>query len=219
MRSLSMGFSVLMSVYAKESPERLSLALESLKNQTLCADEVVLVEDGPITDELDRVIGQYRNALTIVSVRLTTNVGLAAALNAGLQVCRYPLVARMDTDDVAMPQRFEVQMGFWAKNKSVDVFGSWAVDVDTGHNALRVREVPLTHDEIVRLIWTCPFIHPTVMYRREAILELGGYSVDAHRSEDYELWIRAAKAGLRFANLAEALVHYSVRPMTSWGAS
>src|SRR5690606_40315887 len=94
-----------------ERPEFLRIALESLAGQTLKADEVVLVEDGPIPDTLLAVIESFRETLSIVSVKLPSNVGLAAALNAGLAHCSHELVARMDSDEISLPQRFEKQIG------------------------------------------------------------------------------------------------------------
>jgi glycosyltransferase involved in cell wall biosynthesis len=105
-----------MSIYFKEKPEYLEACLRSLDEQELKANEVVLVEDGPISFDLKVVIDRFRKSLNIVSVPLRENVGLASALNEGLKHCSYELVARMDTDDVSLPNRFRLQVNFMKLN-------------------------------------------------------------------------------------------------------
>lgn len=103
-----MPFSVILSIYYKESPLFLRESLDSLFSQTICPDEVILVKDGPIGDELDNVIDSYVTRYPYLKVlSLVTNRGLGKALNEGLKYCSHELVARMDTDDIAMPERFE----------------------------------------------------------------------------------------------------------------
>lgn len=213
------GFSVLMSIYAGERADRFALALQSLCNQTMEANEVVLVVDGKIGAALQSVIDYYKQIMPMKTVFLTANVGLPAALNEGLKVCSFPLVARMDTDDVSLPYRFEIQMDFMNKNKEVDIVGSWAIDVDELGEEKGIRRVPLTHDDIRKLIWTCPFIHPSVMYRREKVIDIGSYSLAAVRGEDYDLWFRAMKAGLVFSNISKPLIKYTVNKPRSWAFS
>ncbi len=211
-----MAFSVLLSVYAKERPGNLARCLQSLCDQSLPADEVVLVEDGRITDALRDTIESFRTRIPLKSVRLGSNVGLAAALNAGLDASSNELIARMDTDDEALPHRFEKQIDYLTQHRETSIVGSWAVDVDEEYQPLWERRVPIQHEDILRLIWTCPFIHPSVMYRRNRILQLGGYDRTLFRSEDYDLWLRAALAGLRFHNIPEPLIHYMYRAQRSW---
>ena len=120
-----MEFSVLMSVYYKENPEYLKRALDSILNQTITADEIVLIKDGPLTKELDDAIANYEEKyIAILRVlSLENNVGLGEALNYGVRHCKYDLIARMDTDDIALPTRFELQMKEFIENKELALCG------------------------------------------------------------------------------------------------
>src|SRR5690606_25263094 len=127
----------------------LSAALQSLVSQTLPADEIVLVQDGPITPQLASVIEAYARLLTLRIVALPENCGLARALNEGLRQCAYDWVARMDSDDIALPERFEKQMGYIRKYPDVDVLGALVEERDEAMSSiLSMRRVPLTHQEI-----------------------------------------------------------------------
>lgn len=202
-----MGVAVLMATYGRDDPVFLAEALESLLRQTHLPEEVVLVEDGPLPLSLREVIETYRRQLPLCSVALVRNSGLAAALNAGLARCTQAWVARFDSDDVAEPQRIELQLAA-ARQGLADVFGGYALEIGADGMPGEVRRMPLDHGAIMASLWACPFIHPTVMYRREAIVALGGYRSDLRRSEDYDLWFRCARAGLRFANLPEVLIRH-----------
>lgn len=115
-------YSVLMSLYKKEHPEYLRLALDSMINQTVKPDEIVLVEDGPLTDELYQVVEEYKHYLKLVINE--KNLGLGLALNEGLKECRNELVARMDTDDISKPNRCEKQLKRFEENPSLAIVGS-----------------------------------------------------------------------------------------------
>ena len=203
-----MKLSVLLSVYSKENPEYLTLSLHSLVSQTRKAEEVVLVEDGPLTPDLQDIIGRFRTCLNIRSVKLQHNRGLAVALNEGLRQCSHPLVARMDTDDICLPQRFERQIAQFDNFNDLDVLGCFATEIDADGNHGILRSMPITHESITQNLWTSPFIHPTVMFRRDKILAIGGYDQSLRRRQDYELWFRCAKAGFKFANLPDPLILY-----------
>lgn len=203
-----MSFSVLMSVYAKETPEYLTECLQSLVLQTLHANEVVLVEDGPISPELTSVIDLFREELNIVSVRILENVGLAGALNVGLKNCTHELVARMDTDDIALPERFEKQIAQFKVNPKIDVLGTYAQEFDDMDGLASVRIMPITHQAIFDNLFSCPFIHPSVMYKKDLISSVGGYDESLRRRQDYDLWFRCAMHNMNFANIPEALLKY-----------
>lgn len=196
-----MGLSVLMSVYAKERPEYLAEALRSLALQTRKADEVILVEDGPISPELESVIEASRTELPIVSLKLPKNVGLARALNEGLNACANELVARMDTDDVSLPERFARQVQFMNENPHIAVCSSHIEERNESMSkTLGVRLLPEHHDDIVRFAKNRnPISHPAVIYRREAIVSVGGYP-DIY-PEDYPMWCLMMVKGYRFANI------------------
>jgi glycosyltransferase involved in cell wall biosynthesis len=197
-----------MSVYTKEKPQNLNECLESLSTQTLLADELILVEDGPIYNELESVIEKYRTKLNIFSVCLDVNVGLAIALNEGLKHCKCELVARMDSDDVARPKRFEKQVSEFLKDKSLDILGGFAQEFSSLGVTGNTRVMPSTHEAIYTNLFSCPLIHPTVMYRKKSIIDVGAYNSDLKRRQDYELWFRCAQAGYKFKNLSEILISY-----------
>lgn len=205
-----MEFSVLSSVYFKENPEYLRLSLDSIFNQSFNPNEVVLIKDGSLTSELDLIIDEYQNKYQSLKViLLKENKGLAVALNEGLKYCSYELVARMDTDDIAHPNRFERQSNFMNENKHIDVVGSFATKIDEYGIEKEIMKVPVTHEEILKYIWTCPFIHPSVMFRKNKIQNIGSYNPNVGpRQDDYELWFRCAINGLKFANIPEPLLYY-----------
>jgi hypothetical protein len=114
----------------------------------------------------------------------------------------------MDSDDISLPRRFEKQIHYLEHHPDVDILGSWAEDIDAMGRKFDLRKVPSAHDDIVKYIWTCPLIHPTVIFKREAIISVGSYSAHIKRRQDYELWFRCVKQGLEFANLQEPLLLY-----------
>lgn len=203
------SYSVLISVYNREKPMYLQTAIDSVFCQTLPPSEVVLVKDGPLTNELELIISSYKKTLLKI-VALPKNEGLSNALNVGLKYCSNELVARMDTDDICLPERFEKQVRFLQSHPEIDIVGSYAMKIDEcGNNLNELLKVPIKHEDILRLMWTCPMNHPTVMFRKDKILSAGGYNPDAGpRQDDYELWFRCAEKGLHFANLPEPLLHY-----------
>lgn len=203
-----MKLSVLMSVYEKESPPHLRRCLESLAAQTAPADEIVLVEDGPLGAELAGVISGAQAALPVVTVRLATNAGLGRALREGLAVCRGELVARMDADDVCAPNRFVRQMDFLERNPDVDVAGSAIAEFDADHLAVKsIRRLPETGEELLRFArYRNPLNHVTAMFRRQSVLDAGSYQPCAG-FEDYHLWARMLRRGCRLHNLPDVLVY------------
>ncbi len=200
-----MPFSVLMSVYRAERPEHLRIALESLTAQTLQATEVVLVEDGPLPDDLHAVIETYRETLNIVSVRLPENVGLARALNAGLASCSHELVARMDSDDISLPDRFEKQLRFMEDHPDVAASSAALDEFDEEGRVFSSRVLPLTHEELVEFARRrSPLSHAVAIFRKSVVLSVGGYPL-FKRSQDVALWSLLIVKGHRLANLPDTL--------------
>jgi glycosyltransferase involved in cell wall biosynthesis len=197
---------VLMGVY--NGLPRLEHALRSVLNQTFDDFEFLIIDDGSTdgSGELLRQVASEDARVRLVS--LASNRGLGAVLNKGVAAARGALVARMDADDVSLPERLERQVAFFRDNPEVDVVGSFALDVDGDGRSIRERRVPIAHDRIVELVWSNPFIHTTVMFRRNAILRVGSYAAELQRRQDYDLWFRCVRGGLRFANIPESLVHY-----------
>ena len=201
-------FTVLMSLYYRENPEYLRLSLESVFNQTLPPHEVILVKDGPLTPELDEVVDEYSTRHSELKViPLAHNLGLGRALNIGLTHCSHELVIRMDTDDICLPSRFEIQTKFMEENPDIDISGTWLTEfIDNPQNTKGVKNTPLTHSQIVKSIRTrSPFNHPTVIFRKSKVMEAGNYQ-HFHLLEDWWLWGRMIKAGARTANIPESLL-------------
>lgn len=203
-----MKLSVLLSLYIKEKPAHLRQSLDSIFYQLTIPDEIVLVEDGPLTDELYLILNEYeskhKNFRRIV---LPKNVGLGNALNEGLKYCSYELVARMDTDDIAKPDRFKRQLEIFEKYPNVEVVSSWIDEfIDTPQNIVSTRKLPEFPFEIFKYGKSrCPINHPAVMFKKEAILFAGGYR-HFPLFEDYYLWVRLLLNGAKFYNVQESLL-------------
>lgn len=204
-------YSVLMSIYEKEKPEYLKAAFESIIHQTVKPDEIVLVKDGPLTEELDAVISEYvenhPNLFHVVASEV--NIGLGKALNAGLEKCRNELVARMDTDDIAKPDRCEKQLRAFEENKELALLGT-AVDefYDNPDEVVSRRVVPTKHEDIYEFAKRrSAFNHPTVMYKKSKVLALGGYG-DLRRNQDVDLFGRMLFAGYIAGNIEESLLYF-----------
>lgn len=204
-----MKFSVLMSLYFKEKPEYLTECFESLKNQTVQADEIVVVFDGAITPELEQVMQNFAEILPLNIVRLEQNQGLGKALNHGLTHCRNEWVFRMDTDDICIPERFEKQIAFIEQNPDTIIFGGQIAEFGSDINDIvSYRRVPTETKAIVEFTQKrCPFNHMTVAYQKSAVLKCGGYQ---DLQEDYYLWIKLVALGKKVANLPEILVYARV---------
>ena len=204
-----MDFSVLLSVYRKEKPEYLKQSLDSILSQTVPPTEIVMVEDGPLTPELDAVLAEYKKDPRWKAVLLPQNMGLGKALNEGLKACSYDLVARMDTDDIALPDRFEKQAAAFSADPELGLCGGQAAEFrQTPGDAAARKEVPLEDAEIRKYARRRnPFNHPTVMYRKSAVLEAGSYQ-HAMWFEDYYLWARMLAKGCKCRNLPDALIWF-----------
>ncbi len=201
-----MNFSVLISVYNLESPEFFKESLASIQQQSLRADEVVIVEDGPLSPALHTVINDFRSSLNIKSVVMKHNVGLAQALNAGLQCCENELVMRMDSDDVCVDGRFEKQVNFMTENPSVAACSGQVEEWDESLKTLfSVRRVPLSYSEIKSFSKRSnPINHPACILRKKSVLAVGGYPLVY--PEDIYLWAYLLNAGYELRNLPDVLV-------------
>ncbi|MCB0743269.1 MAG: glycosyltransferase [Ignavibacteriae bacterium] len=203
-----------MSTYHKDCPQFLAQSLESMLAQTLQATEIVLVEDGPLNPELYQIIEQYEKKLPIKKLRLPQNVGLGVALRMGIQKCKYPYIARMDSDDVSLPNRFEKQINHLKNNPQIDVLGGWIDEFsDDIENCYAIRKVPTVHQDILKYsLWRCPINHVTAMMKKKSVTDAGNYT-DFLGMEDYPLWLTMLNKGAIFENIPEILVH--VRAGTS----
>lgn len=202
----SQKYSVLMSLYKKEKPEYLRLAIDSMINQTVPPDEIVIVEDGPLTDELYAVLDEYP---VLHRVKNETNLGLGLALNVGLKKCKNELVARMDTDDCSKPERCEKQLLRFSEKPYLAIVGSH-IDEFVGDvsKVISQRVVPTTTKEIYDYAKRrSAFNHPAVMYSKTAVLDAGGYA-DLKRNQDVDLFGRMQFLGYKAENIDEALLWF-----------
>ncbi|WP_443091450.1 glycosyltransferase family 2 protein [Basfia succiniciproducens] len=203
-----MKFSVLMSLYIKEKPEFLRASLQSLVEQTLPADEVVLVLDGEITPELEKVLDEFKEKLPFTFVPLAQNMGLGKALNEGIKVARNEWLFRMDTDDICYPERFAKQAEYIEQHPDVVLFSTQIAEFDNDPaQIISVRRVPVGYEEIVRFNkMRSPFNHMTVAYKKSVLQEVGGYQHHLFL-EDYNLWNRIIATGYQVGNLPDILLY------------
>ena len=205
-------FSLLMSVYHGDIAAQLKVALESVVcHQTTLPTELVLVQDGPVSHEIEELIAAIDDASDVPFkiVELPENKGLAFALNEGLGHCTYEWVARMDADDYALPERFEKSLKYISDNPTVSIFGS-----DIGESPLlaptdfenyRLKKMPTNNKSILRYMrFRNPFNHPTIFFKKAAVIDSGLYPLIY--PEDYFLWIRLADQKTVMGNIPEPLV-------------
>lgn len=209
-----MTISVLMSVYYKEKPEYLNRALTSIwDDQTLKPSQIVLVEDGPLGEELLSVIDQWQGKLSSVLCLLAneTILGLTKSLNKGIKVITSDLIARFDTDDVCLPTRFELQEKFLKENPDIDVVGGAVEVIDKAGNMKYIKHSKLKHEELIKEIcWKCPLPHPGVMMRTSMFTVKGlSYNEEFRNSQDICLWVDAVLAGCKLANLPEEVIQFT----------
>ncbi|WP_336817988.1 glycosyltransferase [Cedecea sp. MMO-103] len=201
------SFSVLMSIYYKETPSYLDACFVSIANQSLLPMEIVCVFDGPLGIELESIVAKWENILNICIVRLPVNVGLGNALNEGLTHCSFNIVARMDSDDICAIERFQKQIPLFFSDNELVLLGSSIDEFETSENIIKsVRKVPFSDAEIRQYCKIKnPFNHMTVVFRKDVILSLGGYQ---HHllMEDYNLWLRVIAKGHKVKNIDDSLV-------------
>ena len=224
-----MGISVLMSVYKKEKPEYLKAALESIINQTLQPDEIVVIKDGPLTTELEQVLadvahqlqkqeadsvsqshGQNMSRIVLHTFQFEENVQLGRALRKGVELCEHELIARMDTDDIACPHRLEKQYEYMMAHEEVAALGGYMEEFCDDNSFSNIKTMPCSFEEIREYArFRNPLNHMTVMLRKEAVIMVGNYRHYPFL-EDYDLWSRILAMGYRIENLPEVLVRARV---------
>lgn len=203
-----------MSIYHAENPDYFRQSIESIMTQTLPPAEIVLVKDGPLTEPLEGELTTWKERIgdRLRILTLEENVGLGKSLQYGLECCTCEIVARTDTDDICLEDRFEQQMKFMDSHPDVHVVGSWIAEFEKDiNNIVAQRKVPVSHDKIVQYArFRNPMNHPTVMFRKTAVLSCGGFLPFPYL-EDYYLWVRMILAGKRFANIPKNLLLFNVR--------
>lgn len=204
-------FSVLMSIYYKEEPKYLEESLKSiLIDQTLLPTEIIMVKDGKLTKELENVLDKYKKMFpTILKFfPLEKNVGLGKALQLGLQKCKCDIVMRMDTDDVAVPERFKKQIEYMKKHPEVAVLGGYIEEFENEvNNSKRIKQMPILYKSVLKYSkFRNPLNHMTVCFRKKDVLSVGNYQ-PLYFLEDHYLWARILVAGKIVENLPEVLVY------------
>ena len=204
-------FSIITSVYKNDKPDYVRVALDSmLVEQSVKPTEIVLVRDGLVPVTLEAVLNEYETRYPDVFniIRLEQNGGLGNALKLGVENAKYDIIARMDSDDICLSNRFELQLKYMELHPNVDIIGGQMTEfIDTPDNIIGKRIVPCTNDEIYNFMKNrCALNHVTVMFRKETVLKAGNYQ-DWFWNEDYYLWVRMMMNKCVFANLSDVLVN------------
>lgn len=204
-------YSVCMSVYHKDNPDDVYTSINSMLHQTIKPDEIIVVIDGPIPKSLNLVLDGFKAKKSIVTIQLEKNRGLGNALRIGVLATKNELVARMDSDDIALIDRCEKQLKCFEEDECLSVVGGSIVEFIGGSdNVVASRVCPLS-DIDIKLFMTkrCGFNHMTVMFRKSEVLKAGNYQ-DWHYNEDYYLWLRMIQQNCTFRNLEDVLVKVRV---------
>lgn len=210
-----MKYSVLMSVYKNDSPIFLKEALESIyEKQSRKPDEIVVVFDGPLTDELYAVLQKFRadKKAAVVYLPQEVNRGLGEALRIGSEACTGDYIFRMDSDDISAVDRFKKQINYVEKHPEIDVLGTDIAEFQNfpKEENLRVRHCPEKHEDIVKMgKRRNPMNHVSVCIKKESLVKCGGYKT-LLLLEDYYLWLRMIDMGCKLANINESLVYVRV---------
>lgn len=206
-----MRISVLMSLFSKERPDYFDLSMKSVWNdQTRKPDEIVLVEDGPVTTELESIVNKWQQKIPVMKVvKLEKNQGLPVALNEGIKQCNCDYIARMDTDDIALPDRFKIQEEYLNIHPELAVLGGGVIEFNDEEGDMEPRIMPSTLKEIKAAIpKSCPFIHPAVFIKKSVFDNGIEYNPKSRKYQDLELWFNILSAGYEVANIDDLLIKF-----------
>lgn len=209
-----MKYSVLMPLWYKEDLKYLEQSLTSMAMQTAKPDEIVMIQDHGITQEMSSLItkisDQHHVEINIYQNFDLDGKGLSAILSYGVHKCRNELIARMDTDDIAFPVRCEKELEVFQRYPHMALVGGWITEfADSTDNVSGIRRVPEYKPEIIKFSkLRCPFNHPSVMFKKSVILEVGNYDDKIRKAEDYDLWYRVLKSENDVYNIQESLLWF-----------
>ena len=207
-----MTLSVIISVYQTEKPKYFEEALKSVwDDQTRKPEQIVLVEDGPLTEGLYNVVNAWKEKLgdAFCVCQNETNLGLTKSLNIALDHVTSDLVARMDSDDRSDAMRFERQEAYLESHPDVDIVGGALQEFDETHECLNIRQYPQTHEEVKKYIMkACPLAHPSVMMRMKIFREGLRYDERYRMSQDIQLWFDAVLKGYHIGNIPEVVLYF-----------
>lgn len=206
-------YSVLMSVYYKDNAKWLTESIECMLNQTIKCSEFVIVEDGELTEDLNKVIEDYKGKYPEIFniVKIEKNVGLGPALKIGVDSCKNEWIARMDSDDYSPPDRIEKQFEIIEKYPKVGIVGSNADEfIGSIDNVVAHVVLPETNDEIIKFSKRrCPYRHSGIIYKKDEIIKAGNYK-ESYLCEDYDLYARMEMNGTEGFNIQEPLLFVRV---------
>lgn len=205
------NYSILMTIYKGDNPKNAQISIDSMLNQTIRANDFVLVCDGDLTAELNLLINKYEQTYPDLFnvIRLKQNVGLGAALRIGVNHCKNEFIARMDDDDIAMKDRCEIELQFMKDHPNIDLLGSNVSEFDDDpEKPLRIKKMPIGYDNIKKFAKRRnPFNHSTVMFKKSVVLNCGNYS-QMRTNQDVDLWIRMINHGCVCENIDKVLVAF-----------
>ncbi len=205
---------VIMSIYHADRLKFVKESVESILDQTFSDFDYYISFDGPVPGNIDEYISTLKDP-RIRLYRIEKNGGLAAALNHLLAIVlhnsEYQFIARMDADDISMPERFQKQREFLIPNPNISSVGCWYEEIDEEGKVLTLRRLPTNHESLRKRYFTrAPFAHPSVMFRRELIEVAGFYPANTILMEDNALWGNALINGLKFSNIPEYLLKFRI---------
>ncbi len=208
---MSRRIAVIMSLYKSDVLEYVTLAVESILNQTYCEFDFYIQYDGQVQENVDDFLSGIKDERVHI-LRRDKNLGLAYSLNDLLSAVMpkgYEYIARMDADDISMPERFEKQIIYMDKHPEIDCLGTWAIEINSDGSEYYRKQMPETHEGCWEqfMIRDC-MIHPTVMFRRNYIEKAGIYSLETYFGEDTMLWAQGFANGCKFANIPEYLFRF-----------
>ncbi len=209
---MSAECSVLMSIHHKCSKNHFIECLDSLSNQTLLPSQLVIIQDGDMPYDIKSILVLYDN-LVVDYILNERNMGLPYSLNLGLSHCKYDLVFRMDADDVCEKNRIEIQFNEMLSNEKLILLGSNVSLINLKSEIIdKSRRIPLNNKDIRKTIYIKnPFNHPSVVFRKSKLDDVGGYT-NLFLYEDWYLWIQLSKDKENiFKNLEENLLQYRIR--------
>ena len=215
--------SVVMAVYQKDTSEWFEQAINSILGQTVKSDDIIVVCDGPIPKALDKVVKKYERRKEVLVVRLPKNVGAGRARNEGIKRAKNKLIAIMDADDIALPNRFELEIEQFNLDEGLTLVGGQIAEFenDDTENIVSYRVMPLSNEDIVRFARRrMPVNNPTIMFKKDVVLGCGGYG-DVRRCQDYYMVAHLIAAGHKIENIPETVLLYrlddsAIRRSKSW---
>ena len=204
-----MKISVLMSVYKNDNPYHFEESLLSIWDcQIFKPFEIVLIQDGPVSVSLEKIILKWKKKLNSVLVFIAneSNIGLTKSLNKGIKLCSGDLIARMDADDISLPNRFKIQSEFLKNNSKIDLIGSYLQEFNKLGDLSLIRKYPLNFYEIKKNIHrSSPMCHASVMFRKSIFVNGNQYNEKYKTSQDIALWFDLLNKGYQFANIDTVL--------------